>query len=154
MSLPWENSLAVLELLSLVCSSALPRGNLSTCLSDTPILGSGHVLLYPLDILLLPRHEGNIYRKTWQERLSYQKHQQKKTTYWRNLGHNRYQHLDRRLSTLQPGTLIGPNNTLDNNFPLRSLWGPEPSNHIPLSRKAKNTPSKRPVEVRITDEAL
>ena len=49
MSLLWENSLAVLELLSLVCSSALPRGTLSTCLSDTPIMGSGHVLLYPLD---------------------------------------------------------------------------------------------------------
>ena len=49
MSLPWENYLAVLELLSLVCSSAFPRGTLSTCLSGTPILGSGHVLLYPLD---------------------------------------------------------------------------------------------------------
>ena len=49
MSLPWENYLAVLELLSLVCSSAFPRGNLSTCLSDTPILGNVHVLLYPLD---------------------------------------------------------------------------------------------------------
>ena len=47
--LPWENSLAVLEVLILVCSSALPRGNLSTCRSDTPILGSGHVRLYPLD---------------------------------------------------------------------------------------------------------
>ena len=54
MSLPWENSLAVLELFSLVCSSAFPRGNLSTCLSDTPILGSGHVLLYPLDTV--PTH--------------------------------------------------------------------------------------------------
>ena len=49
MSFPWENSLAVLEWISLVCSSALPCGTLSTCLSDTPILGSGHVLLYPLD---------------------------------------------------------------------------------------------------------
>ena len=49
MILPWENSLSVLELLSLICSSDLPRGTLSTCLSDTPILGSGHVLLYPLD---------------------------------------------------------------------------------------------------------
>ena len=49
MSLPWENYLAVIELLSLVCSSDLPRGTLSTCLSDTPILGSGHVMLYPLD---------------------------------------------------------------------------------------------------------
>ena len=39
MSSPWENSLAVLELLSIVCSSSLPRGTLSTCLSDTPILG-------------------------------------------------------------------------------------------------------------------
>ena len=54
MSLPWENSLAVLELLILVCSSALPRGTVSTCLSDTPILGSGHVLLYPLGIV--PTH--------------------------------------------------------------------------------------------------
>ena len=27
----------------------MPRGTLSTCLSDTPILGGGHVLLYPLD---------------------------------------------------------------------------------------------------------
>ena len=45
---PWENSLAVLEVLILVCSSALPRGTLSTCRSDTPILGSGHVWLYPL----------------------------------------------------------------------------------------------------------
>ena len=49
MSFPWENYLAVLDLLSLVCSSAFPRGTLSTCLSDTHILGSGHVLLYPLD---------------------------------------------------------------------------------------------------------
>ena len=49
MSLPWENSLSVIKSLSLVCSSAFPRGTLSTCLSDTPILGSGHVLLYPLD---------------------------------------------------------------------------------------------------------
>ena len=39
----------MLELLSLVCSSAFPNGTLSTCLSDTPILGSGHVLLYSLD---------------------------------------------------------------------------------------------------------
>ena len=54
MSFPWENSLAVLELLSLVCSSALPRGTLSTCLSDTHILGSGHVLLYPLDTVPTP----------------------------------------------------------------------------------------------------
>ena len=54
MSLPWENSLAVLELLSLVCSSAFPRGTLSTCISDTPILGSGHVLVYPLDTV--PTH--------------------------------------------------------------------------------------------------
>ena len=54
MSFPWENSLAVLELLSLVCSSDLPRGTLSTCLSNTPILGSGHVLLYPLDTV--PAH--------------------------------------------------------------------------------------------------
>ena len=52
--LPWENSLAVLELLILVCTSALPRGTLSTCRSDTPILGSGHVRLYPLDTL--PTH--------------------------------------------------------------------------------------------------
>ena len=47
--LPWENSLAVLEVLILVCTSALPRGTLSTCCSDTHILGSGHVWLYPLD---------------------------------------------------------------------------------------------------------
>ena len=47
--LPWENYLAVLEVLILVCSSAMPRGTLSTCRSDTPILGSGHVRLYPLD---------------------------------------------------------------------------------------------------------
>ena len=31
------------------CKSALSRGNLSTCRSDTPILGSGHVWLYPSD---------------------------------------------------------------------------------------------------------
>ena len=49
MSLPWDNFPAVLELLSLVCSSDFPRGTLSTCLSDTTIMGSGHVLLYPLD---------------------------------------------------------------------------------------------------------
>ena len=47
--LPWENSLAVLEVLIWVCRSALPHGTLSTCRSDTPILGSGHVWLYPLD---------------------------------------------------------------------------------------------------------
>ena len=51
---PWENSLAVLEVLILVCKSALPRGTLSTCRSDTPILGSGHVRLYPLDTV--PTH--------------------------------------------------------------------------------------------------
>ena len=39
----------MLELLILVCSSALPCGTLSICLSDTHIMGSGHVLLYPLD---------------------------------------------------------------------------------------------------------
>ena len=44
-----ENSLAMLEVLILVCTSALPRGTLSTCRSDTRILGSGHVRLYPLD---------------------------------------------------------------------------------------------------------
>ena len=49
MILPWENFLAVLKLLSLLCSSDLPSGTLSTCLSGTPILGSGHALLYPLD---------------------------------------------------------------------------------------------------------
>ena len=49
MSLLWENSLAVIEVLIIVCSSALPRGTLSTYRSDTPILGSGHVRLYPLD---------------------------------------------------------------------------------------------------------
>ena len=49
MSLPLENSLAVLELPSVVCSSALPCGTLSTCLRDTPILGNGNVLFYPLD---------------------------------------------------------------------------------------------------------
>ena len=47
--LAWENSLAVLEVIILVCTSALPRGTLSKCRSDTPILGSGHVRLYPLD---------------------------------------------------------------------------------------------------------
>ena len=30
-------------------TSDLPRGTLSICRSDTPILGSGHVRLYPLD---------------------------------------------------------------------------------------------------------
>ena len=54
MSLPWENSLAVLELLSLVCSIDFPFGTLSTCLSNTPILGSVQVLLYPLDTV--PTH--------------------------------------------------------------------------------------------------
>ena len=49
MSLPWENFLAVLELLILVCSSAFTRGTLSTCLNDTPIMGSGQILFYPLD---------------------------------------------------------------------------------------------------------
>ena len=45
----WENSLAVLEVLIRVCTSDLPLGTLSTCRSDTPILGSGCVWLYPLD---------------------------------------------------------------------------------------------------------
>ena len=36
------------------CTSALPRGTLSTCRSDTPILGSGHMRLYPLDTV--PTH--------------------------------------------------------------------------------------------------
>ena len=52
--LPWENSLAVLEVLILVCTSSLTRGTLSTCRSDTPILGSGHVWFYPLDTV--PTH--------------------------------------------------------------------------------------------------
>ena len=47
----WENSLAVLEFLIIVCTSDLPRGTLYTCHSGTPILGSGHVRLYPLDTL-------------------------------------------------------------------------------------------------------
>ena len=47
--LPWKNSLVMLEVLILVCTIALPRGTLSTCQSDTPILGSGHVRLYPLN---------------------------------------------------------------------------------------------------------
>ena len=50
----WENCLAVLEVLILVCTSSLPRGTLSTCRSDTPIMGSGHVRLYPLDTV--PTH--------------------------------------------------------------------------------------------------
>ena len=41
----------MLEFLILVCTSALPRGTLSTCRSDTPILGSEHVWLYPLDTI-------------------------------------------------------------------------------------------------------
>ena len=56
MSLPWENSLSVLEVLIIVCSNALPRGTLSTCLSDTPILGSGHVWLYSLDTVPTVKH--------------------------------------------------------------------------------------------------
>ena len=54
MSLPWENSLAVLELLSLVCSTALPRGTLAICLRDTHIMGSRNVLLYSLDTVPTP----------------------------------------------------------------------------------------------------
>ena len=50
----WENSLAVIEVIILVFTSALPRGTLSTCHSDTPILGIGHVRLYPLDTV--PTH--------------------------------------------------------------------------------------------------
>ena len=52
----WENCLAVLEVLILVCTSALPRGTLSTCRSDTPIMGSGHVRLYPLDTVPTMRY--------------------------------------------------------------------------------------------------
>ena len=37
--LPWENFLAVLEVLIRVYTSALPRGTLSTFHSDTPIYG-------------------------------------------------------------------------------------------------------------------
>ena len=33
------------------CTSTLPRGTLSTCRSDTPIMGIRHVRLYPLDIV-------------------------------------------------------------------------------------------------------
>ena len=47
--LPWENSPAVLEVFILVCTSDLQRGTLSKWRSDTPILGSGHMRLYPLD---------------------------------------------------------------------------------------------------------
>ena len=36
------------------CTSALPRETLSTCRSDTPILGSGHVRLYLLDTVPTP----------------------------------------------------------------------------------------------------
>ena len=36
------------------CTSTLPRGTLSKCRSDTPILGSGHMQLYPLDTV--PTH--------------------------------------------------------------------------------------------------
>ena len=31
------------------CTSDLPGGTLSKCRNDTPILGSGHMRLYPLD---------------------------------------------------------------------------------------------------------
>ena len=48
----------MLEVLILVCSISLPRGTLSTFISDTPILGSGHVWLYPLDTA--PTHMINI----------------------------------------------------------------------------------------------
>ena len=58
--LPWDNSLAVLEVLILVCTSALPCGTLSTCRSDTPILGSGHVRLYPLDTVPTRRRGPNM----------------------------------------------------------------------------------------------
>ena len=44
----------MLEVLILVCTSALSRGTLSTFRSDTPILGNGHVRLYPLDTV--PTH--------------------------------------------------------------------------------------------------
>ena len=53
---PWENLLAVLEVLILVCTSALPCGTLSTCSSEIPILGSGHVWLYPLDTVPTKRY--------------------------------------------------------------------------------------------------
>ena len=36
------------------CTSALPRVTLSTCRSDTPIKGNGHVRLYSLDTV--PTH--------------------------------------------------------------------------------------------------
>ena len=39
----------MLEVIILVYTSALPRGTLSTCRSDTPIMGSVHMRLYPFD---------------------------------------------------------------------------------------------------------
>ena len=70
------------------------------------------------------------------------------------MGHDRHQRLDRRLSNLQSGPLIGPHNPMDKYLPLRSLWGPQPSNYILIRNKTKNTPPKRPGEVHITAEAL
>ena len=58
---PWENYLAVLEVLILVCTSALSRGTLSTFRSDTPILGIGHVWLYTLDTVPTREFENLLY---------------------------------------------------------------------------------------------
>ena len=47
----------MLEVLIRVFTSDMPRGTLSTCRSDTPILGSGQVRLYPFDTLPTPAAE-------------------------------------------------------------------------------------------------
>ena len=36
------------------CTSALPRGTLFTCRSENPIIGNGHIRLYPFDIVPTP----------------------------------------------------------------------------------------------------
>ena len=46
------------------CTSDLTRGLLSTCRSDTPILGSGQVWLYPLDTVpTLPDASSSLLNK-------------------------------------------------------------------------------------------
>ena len=70
------------------------------------------------------------------------------------MGYDRNQYHYRSLSTRPPGHILKPKTPTDNHSLLRSLCGSESSNQIYSSKKTKNAPPERPIEVHIMNEAL
>ena len=70
------------------------------------------------------------------------------------MGYGRNQHHDRRISSIQSGTILVPQTTMYKHLPLRSLWGPKYSNQIFISKKTKNAPPDIKGEEHIMNEAL